>query len=194
MNPTLSNPNKLAEDFISYGIWDSAAVDQLSSTELDELFDHLVARSIVETAASSISPNPEVLDSDAQAAVLSLQSFYLGALNRSRASRPDPSSKLPKAATWLAIEPVLRDRDFLIRLAQRGLSGLGARCARDLADLLGVPKQVLEDYFAGQAGENLAFVENRNVGKPQDGGVEDFATALARSDVPDAFKRRWLEA
>ena len=193
MNPTLPNPNKLAEDFILSGAWDTAAVDRLSATDLDQLFNHLVARAAVETAASSIDPMPEELDAKAQAAVCSLQSFYLGELMRARASSPDPASKLPKAATWLAIQPVLRDRDFLIRLAQRRLRGLGERCARDLADLLGVPKRALEDYFAGHAGEGLVFAENRNAGKPQDDGVEDFAAALSRSNVPDAFKRRWTE-
>lgn len=188
------NPGKLAEDYIVSGAWDVDIVNRLDAEGLDQLFDHLASRAAVEAAAATMTPEPLELTADEQAAVLSLQSFYLGEVARVRAAKPDAAAMLLKPATWLAIEPVLRDRDFLIRLAQRRLRGMGSRCVRDIADLLGFPRKLVLDFLRGEAGEGLAVAENRNAGKPVDGGEEDFSTALARSDVPDAFKRRWMEA
>jgi hypothetical protein len=187
------NPGRLAEDYIVSGAWDADIVDRLNADELEQLFNHLLARAAVEAAAAALEPGCLELDADAQAAVLSLQSFYLGEVARVRAAKPDAAAMLLKPATWLAIEPILRDRDFLIRLAQRRLRGMQSRCTQDIADLLGFPRRVVADFFKGEAGEGIALAENRNSGKPQDGGDEEFATALARSDIPVAFKRRWGE-
>jgi hypothetical protein len=183
--------SKIAEDYITTGAWDAEAVDRLDDEALDELLDHLVSRAAVEAAAATIESESVELDDEAQAAVLNLQSFYLGQVARARAAKIDPAAALLKPATWRGIEPVLRDRDFLVRLAERRLRGLGSRCMRDLADLLGFPRKVLEDFFAGAPSGGLALAEHRNAGKPQDGGSEEFSVALARSAVPDAFKRRW---
>ena len=184
---------KIAEDYIINGAWDAEAVDRLDDEGLDELLDHLVSRAAVETAAAMMEPEELEFDAEAQAAVLSLQSFYLGEVARARAAKVDPAAALLKPATWRGIEPVLQDRDFLIRLAERRLRGLGSRCMRDLADLLGFPRKVMEDFFAGPPSGGLALAEHRNAGKPQDGGSEEFSVALARSEVPDAFKRRWAK-
>ncbi|ABF51782.1 hypothetical protein [Sphingopyxis alaskensis] len=189
------NPNlgRLAEDYIVSGAWDPELVDKLGPDELDQLFSHLTARAAVETAAATLEPESLELDEDAQAAVLRLQSFYLGEVARVRTAKPDAAAMLLKPATWLAIEPVLRDRDFLIRLAQRRLRGMQSRCTQDIADLLGYSRRAVADFFRGEAGEGLTLAENRNTGKPDDGGDEEFSTALARSDIPEAFKRRWRE-
>ena len=191
---TKANPDLggLAEKFIEQGLWDAELVAQLDDAAIDELFEHLVAHSAVETAAASADLDSVVLDDEQQAAVLNLQSYYLGEVAR----RPEAGSaaqQLARPSTWLAIEPAVRDRDFLIRLQQRRLRGLGERCLRDLADLLGQSRAAVRDFLAGQPGYGLATAENRNRGKPQDDGTEDFTAALARSEVPEVFKRRWLE-
>ena len=193
MNNINPNLGKLAEDYIVSGAWDSELVDKLGSDDIDQLFSHLMARAAVETAAAALESESFELDADAQAAILSLQSFYLGEVARVRTAKPDATAMLLKPATWMAIEPVLRDRDFLIRLAQRRLRGMRSRCTQDIADLLGYSRKAVADFFKGGAGEGLALAENRNTGKPDDGGDEEFATALARSDIPEAFKRRWGE-
>ncbi len=188
-NPDLAN---LAEKFIEKGLWDADLVEQLDDAAIDELFEHLVAHSAVETAAATADVQPVVLDDEQQAAVLSLQSYYLGEVAR-RPKAAAAEQHLARPSTWLAIEPAVRDRDFLIRLQQRRMRGLGQRCIRDLADLLGQSRDAVQDFLSGPPGLGLATAENRNRGKPQDDGTEEFAAALARSEVPDVFKRRWLE-
>jgi hypothetical protein len=191
---TKANPDlgSLAEKFIEQGLWDADLVEQLDDAAIDELFEHLVAHSAVETAAATADVEPVVLNDEQQTAVVNLQSYYLGEVAR----RPEPASaeqQLARPSTWLAIEPAVRDRDFLIRLQQRRLRGLGQRCLRDLADLLGQSRAAVRDFLAGPPDYGLATAENRNRGKPQDDGAEEFAAALARSQIPDVFKRRWLE-
>jgi hypothetical protein len=188
-NPDLSG---LAEKFIEQGLWDAELVARLDDAAIDEFFEHLVAHSAVETAAASTDVDSVVLDEEQQAAVLSLQSYYLGEVAR-RPEAGAAAQQLARPSTWLAIEPAVRDRDFLIRLQQRRLRGLGERCLRDLADLLGQSRAAVRDFLAGPPGYGLATAENRNRGKPQDDGTEDFAAALTRSEVPPVFKRRWLE-
>jgi hypothetical protein len=191
MSTNTPNLGRLAEQYIRRGTWDPETVDQLDDAAVDELLDHLVARAVVDTAAATMDLEPLERDAEAQATIMNLQSYYLGEVARTRAAKTDPAAALLKPATWRKIEPVLRDRDFLIRLAERRLRGLGARCTRDLADLLGFPRKALQDFFTGSPGGSLALAEHRNAGKPQDEGSEEFSVALARSAVPDAFKRRW---
>lgn len=191
---TKANPDlgSLAEKFIEQGRWDAELVAQLDDAAIDELFEHLVAHLAVEAAASTADMESVVLDDEQQAAVLSLQSYYLGEVAR----RPEAGAaerQLAHPSTWLAIEPAVRDRDFLIRLQQRRLRGVGQRCLRDLADLLGQSRAAVRNFLAGPPGYGLATAENRNRGKPQDDGAEEFAEALARSQVPDVFKRRWQD-
>lgn len=191
---TKANPDlgSLAEKFIEQGLWDANLFAQLDDAAIDELFEHLVAHSAVETAAANADVASVVLDEEQHAAVLSLQSYYLGEVAR-RSEAGSAEQQLARPSTWLAIEPAVRDRDFLIRLQQRRLRGLGPRCLRDLADLLGQSRNAVRDFLAGPPGYGLATAEYRNRGKPQDDGTEEFAAALARSEVPDVFKRRWLE-
>lgn len=194
MTKTIAPLGALAENFIETGAWDAQAVGQLNDEQLEELLDRLVARAAVEAAAEAAETDKEALSVEHQATVLSLQSFYLGEVARKQSTIEEQSERLAKPATWLAIEPVVRDHDFLVRLGQRRLHDMAARCLRDLADLVGVSKAALEHFFAGPAGEGLAVAENRARGKPKNDGTEDFATALARSSVPDVLKRRWSEA
>jgi|GEM_PF-2864017 len=191
---TKANPDlgSLAEKFIEQGQWDAELVAELDDAAIDELFEHLVAHAAIETAAATADVDSVVLDDEQQAAVLSLQSHYLGEVAR-RHEAESAQQQLARPSTWLAIEPAVRDRDFLIRLQQRRLRGLGQRCLRDLADLLGQSRAAVRDFLAGPPGYGLATAENRNRDKPQDDGAEEFAAALARSEVPDVFKRRWLE-
>jgi len=191
---TKANPDlgKLAENFIEHGRWDADLVAELDDAAIDMLLEHLVAYAAVEAAADAATDGPVKLDEEQHLTVLKLQSYYLGEVSR-RPSGEAAAQKLARPATWMAIEPVVRDRDFLVRLQQKRLRGLGARCLRDLADLLGQSIDALRDYLAGPPGYGLATAENRNRGKPQDDGTEEFAAALARSEVPEVFKRRWLE-
>lgn len=193
MTKTTAPVGTLAENFIQNGTWDAQAVGQLNDEQLEELLDRLVARAAIEAAAEAAATDKEMLSAEHQATALSLQSFYLGEISRAQSTIEEQSERLARPATWLAIKPVVRDSDFLVRLGQRRLRNMAVSCVRDLADLVGVSKAALEHFFAGPAGEGLAFAENRASGKPQDDGMEDFAAALARSSVPDVLKRRWSE-
>jgi hypothetical protein len=189
-------PRKLdiiVERFLETGEWDATNVAALDDDELAELLERLGDRAAIDAAAMGLPDPSPAADGETHDIILSLQSFYLGEIARVQSAKADPLSVLAKPATWLKIEPVLRDRDFLIRLAQRRLRGLGDRCIRDLADLLGKPLDALATYLRGPAGEGLALAENKNAGKPSDDGTEAFADALARSQLPEIFKSRWKE-
>jgi hypothetical protein len=191
MTKDIRSPARLAENYIIDGTWDAKAIERLDETAIEELFDCLGARAAVELAASNVDEGHYYeLDDETRQEAQALQSFYLSEVAKVRASKAAASEMLIDSATWLKIEPVLKDRDFLLRLFQRRLTDFASTFVQDVADLIGVSRQSLTVHLNGDPLTLAA--EHRNRGKPKDEGVEDFRAALARSDVPEVLKRRWL--
>lgn len=94
---------------------------------------------------------------------------------------------------WLAAEAAFAgDVSFLMKLMGRNVSMPTPRFLRYVADALGTRLAVVRQHFEIPPILALAGVERKASSKPSGPQVEDFATAVQASGVPDELKARWL--
>lgn len=101
---------------------------------------------------------------------------------------------LSNMTVWAAAKAAFgNDTTFVIKLAGRSVSTPTNRFIRYAADVLGVAIDQVRQHFSGTLPRGLVGAEFKSSGKPDVGGVEDFAAAVDAANIPDALKARWLE-